>query len=163
TAGSRFMAERVLRVLRSLDRLAGTRRGAALVFAAGLAAYALESLGMPLTAGRGLGNYLPYYDQFFPRAALTMGRVFRTARGAPTMVMLFRRPGASLVVGPALDFLGGWGSQILMGVLFALTVTVWSAVAAEFSRRAATLTAIALVLFPGYGMFFHRISSDQIF
>ena len=127
-----------VRTWRSLEALAGTTRGAVLVFAAALCVYGLESIAMPLAPGRNLGTYLQYYDQFFHGTALPM-------------VMLFRTPGAPLVIGPALDFLGGWGSQVLMGFLFAVTVTSWSAVAALFGRRVAVLTAIALVLFPATG------------
>lgn len=136
--------------LARLEALAGTRRGALLLFAGSLAVYGLESLAVPLWEGRDLGNYLLYYDQFFHGVALPMS-------------MLFRTPVAPLVVGPALDFLGGAGSQVLMGLLFAASVVAWAAAAATFGRRPALLTGAALALFPSYGFLFHRISTDQVF
>jgi hypothetical protein len=120
------------------------------LFAAALAVYGLESLAVPLHAGRDLGTYIQYYDQLFHGVALPMN-------------MLYRMPVAPLVIGPSLDFLGAAGTQVVMGLLYALTVTVWAAVAAEFGRRAALFAAIALLVFPGFGTFFHAVASDQVF
>jgi len=132
------------------ERLVGTRRGALSLFVAALAVYGLESLAVPLRPGRDFGTYLEYYDQLFHGVALPM-------------LMLYRMPAAPLVIGPSLDFLGAAGTQVVMGLLYALTITAWAAVAAEFGRRAGLAAAVALLLFPGFGVFFHAVSSDQIF
>jgi hypothetical protein len=102
-----------------------------------------------LFEGRDLGTYVEYYDQLFHGVALPM-------------TMLYRTPIAPLVIGPSLDFLGAPGTQALMGILFAVTVVCWGAAAAVFGRRTALLTACAVMLSPGFGLFFHRIASDQI-
>jgi hypothetical protein len=137
-------------MLGRLEALSGTRRGAVLLFVGALAVYGLESLAVPLFEGRDLGTYAEYYDQLFHGVALPM-------------LMLYRMPIAPLVIGPALDFLGGAGTQVVMGVLFAVTVVCWGAAAAELGRRVAIFVAIALALDPSFGIFFHRIASDQIF
>ena len=133
-----------------LEAASGTRRGAALLFAVSLAVYGLQSLAVPLFAGRDLGTYLGYYDQFVHGAV-------------QPMLMLYRTPVAPLVVGPSLDFLGPAGTQVLLGVLFACSVVAWSAAALTFGPRAALLTAAGLLAFPTYGYLFHAVSSDVVF
>jgi hypothetical protein len=120
------------------------------LFAAALVVYGIESLAVPLHAGRDFATYLQYYAQLFHGVALPMN-------------MLYRMPVAPLVIGSSVDFLGAAGTQVVMGLLYALTITVWAVVAAEFGRRAALLTAIALLVFPGFGTFFHAVASDQVF
>jgi len=133
-----------------LEAAAGTRRGGALLFAVSLAVYGLQSLAVPLFAGRDLGTYLGYYDQFLHGAV-------------QPMLMLYRTPVAPLVVGPSLDFLGSAGTQVLLGLLFGCSVVAWSAAALTFGPRAALLTAAALLTFPTYGYIFHAVSSDVVF
>jgi hypothetical protein len=127
-----------------------TRRGAVVLFAVSLAVYGVQSLALPLFRGRDLGTYLGYYDQFFHGAV-------------QPMLMLYRTPVSSLVVGASLDFLGPVGTQAFLGVLFALSIVAWSAAARAFGPRATLLTAFALLAFPTYGYLFHAISSDVLF
>ena len=106
---------------------------------------------MPLVEGRDLGTYLRYYAQLFD------------AEPALPMSMLFRTPVAPLVLGGSLDLWGPWGTQALMAALYALTILGWTTVAAVFGRRAAVFVALALLLFPGWAIFFHTTGSDPIF
>jgi len=133
-----------------LERRIGTRRGSAAVLGAALAAYGLQSVALPVVPGRDFGTYLRFYVQMFDWGSVL------------PMSMLFRTPVAPLVVGGSLDVLGGYGTQVLMAVLFATSILCWTRVALVFSRRAALVTAAALVLYPGYGILFHMLASDSI-
>jgi hypothetical protein len=134
-----------------LERASTTRRGAALLFGVALAVYAVQSLAIPLVAGRDLGTYLRYYAQYFD--------------GHPVlpMAMLFRTPVAPFAVGLPLDVGGAALAQVWLGVLYAGSVVAWSGAAAVFGGRAALATAVALLAYPGYGILFHALSSDAIF
>jgi hypothetical protein len=120
------------------------------VAAAALAVYGVQSIALPVVPGRDFGTYLRFYVQMFDGDSVL------------PMSMLFRTPVAPLVVGGSLDVLGGYGTQVLMGMLFAASILCWTRVALVFSRRAALVTAAALVLYPGYGILFHMLSSDSI-
>jgi hypothetical protein len=143
---------RVVPVFQGLERLAGTRRGAALLVALALVVYAFESVGWALRPGRDLGVYLRYYVQLgqdnpvFPWSMLT------------------RTPVAPLFAGGLLEAGGGLFAEVLMALLFAASILAWSFVALRVAgRRAALLVAVALLLFPGYGGLFHQLSSDVVF
>ncbi len=137
-------------VLRRAEAGIGTRRGGATVFAAAVAVFAVESIGTPAIPGRDFGTYLRFYLQLgdwhsvFP------------------MSMLFRTPLAPIVVGTPLDIGGGWAAQIVFTVLFGLSVLAWTRVGLAFGSRAALLTAVALILYPGYGILFHGVASDAV-
>jgi hypothetical protein len=120
------------------------------VAVAALAVYGVQSIALPVVPGRDFGTYLRFYVQMFDWDSVL------------PMSMLFRTPVAPLVVGGSLDVLGGYGTQVLMGMLFAASILCWTRVALVFSRRAALVTAAALVLYPGYGILFHMLSSDSI-
>lgn len=127
------------------------RRGAVWLFLLALGIYALQSLAIPLVAGRDLGTYLQYYAQF------------GDANPPLPMAMLFRTPVAPFAVGVPLDLGGAALAQIWLGLLYAASIVAWSATAAVFGSRAALLTAAALLVYPGYGILFHALSSDAIF
>jgi hypothetical protein len=127
------------------------RRGAVALFLVALAVYALESLAVPLVAGRDLGTYLRYYA------------MFGDASPPLSMAMLFRTPVVPFAVGVPLDLGGAALAQAWLGALYAASIVAWAATAAVFGRRAALLTAAALLLYPGYGILFHALSSDAIF
>lgn len=133
------------------ERLASSRRGAAVLFAVAGAFYALESIALPLIPGRDFGTYLRFYDQMWEWHSVL------------PMSMLYRTPVTPLVAGGSLDVLGGVGAQVVMGVLYAGSVVAWCAAASAFGRRVALVTAIALVVFPGYAILFHKLASDAIF
>lgn len=143
---------RVVPVFQGLERLAGTRRGAALLAVLALVVYAFESVGWALRPGRDLGVYLRYYVQLgqdhpvFPWSMLT------------------RTPVAPVFAGGLLEAGGGLFAEVIMALFFAASILAWSFVALRVGgRRAALLVALALLVFPGYGGLFHQLSSDVVF
>ena len=50
-----------------------------------------------------------------------------------------------------------------MAVLYAGSIVAWAAAARAFGTRAALLVALALLVYPAYGLMFHEISSEPIF
>lgn len=77
--------------------------------------------------------------------------------------MLFRTPVTPVVAGASLDVAGGFFVEPLLAVLYALSIVAWSAVALTFGRRAALATAVALLLYQGYALMFHELSSEPLF
>lgn len=140
-----------MQVLKRLEDLSGRRLGAVVLFVLALAVYAVRAIGWPLIGGRDLDEYLYDYIQFFDWHPLL------------PWSMLFRTPLPGLVDGAALDFAGGFFAEPLMAVLYAASVVAWSAAARAFGARAALLTALALLVYPAYGLMFHEISSEPIF
>lgn len=137
--------------LGALERLAVSRRGPALLAVAALTVYGVQSIALPLVAGRDAGTYLRYYAQMFEWDSVL------------PMTALYRTPVAPLVLGVPLDLGGGALLQVVMGCLFAASILAWTAVARRVSARAAVLVALALLLYPGYGILFHGASSDSVF
>ena len=138
-------------VLTKLEVLVATSRGAAAVFGLALAQFALVSVALPVQPGRDFGDYLWFYVQ-----SGDWHSVF-------AMSMLFRTPVAPLVIGAPLDIAGGWGALVVMALLFGLSVVAWTRTALVFGRRAALLTAVVLLAFPGYTILFHGLSSNAVF
>jgi hypothetical protein len=136
--------------LARLERGIASPRGTAALFALALLVYALQSVALPVVPGRDFGTYLRFYVQMFEWDSVL------------PMSMLYRTPVAPLLVGGWLDLLGGYATQALMAVLYAASIVCWVRVALCFGRRAALLTAIALLLYPGYGILFHMLSSDSV-
>src|SRR5438034_5620022 len=147
----RAMTRPVPRLLGWLERLAGTRRGAVVLFAVSLAVYAIRALAWPAIAGRDLDEYLYTYVQLLDRHPLL------------PWSMLFRTPATPVVAGFSLDVGGGALVEPVLGVLYALSIVAWSAVALTFGRRAAVVTAVALLLYQGYALMFHELSSEPVF
>ena len=106
---------------------------------------------MPLAAGRDFGTYLGAYIELFQADPVDLGYV------------LGRTPLGPLVVGVLLDPLGGALAEPAMSILSALSVTAWFLAARSFGGKAALLTALVLVLYPGYGILFHELASDAVF
>ena len=142
------------RVGRLLDRLAAwlsTWPGRAVLFAAAVGAYAVEDVASPLRPGRDLSNYLHYYLQLgesHPPLLLTM---------------LYREPVAPLLLGGSLDLGGRPLAEVCMAVLFGASIVAWTSVASTFGPRAGLFTAVALIVYPGYGILFHEYASDAVF
>lgn len=134
-------------VEQALDRPAGL----AAVFVLGLAVYAFRAIGWPLVSGRDLDEYLYTYVQFFDRHPLL------------PWPMLFRTPVPGIVDGVALDVAHGFFAEPLMAILFAGSVVAWTAAARAYSARAALLVALALLVFPAWGLMFHELSSENVF
>jgi hypothetical protein len=137
--------------MRRLEELAGRRLGAVVLFGLALAIYTVRAIGWPLAGGRDLDEYLYDYIQFFDRHPLL------------PWSMLFRTPVPGLVDGAALDFAGGFFAEPLMALLYAGSVVAWAAAARAYGARAALLVAVALLVYPAYGLMFHEISSEPIF
>jgi hypothetical protein len=133
-----------------VDRLA-SRRGAVLLFALGLAVYAIRALAWPLKTGRDLDEYLYAWIQLFDRHVLL------------PWSLLFRAPATPLVSGPLLDVAGGALAEPVLALLFAGSVVAWAAAAYAFGPRAAVLTGAALLLYSGYGAMFHELASETVF
>ncbi|MFN0154039.1 MAG: glycosyltransferase family 39 protein [Gaiella sp.] len=137
--------------LARFDRLAVHSRRGRIVFGFALLVYAAESTVLPLVSGRDFGTYTRFYVQMFEWDSVL------------PMSMLYRTPVAPLVTGLPLDLGGGWLAQAVMALLFAAAVLAWSEIAARFDARAALAAGIVLALYPGYGILFHRLSSDSVF
>jgi hypothetical protein len=120
------------------------------LFVLGLAVYAIRAIGWPLVGGRDLDEYLYDYVQFLDWHPLL------------PWSMLFRTPVTPVVAGLSLDVAGGFFAEPLMAVLFAASVVAWAAGARHFGARTALLVAVALLIYPAYGLMFHELSSDAL-
>ena len=140
----------VVRVGRALERFAETRRAPPAVLALALVGYAAVSAALPLHAGRDLPRYLLYYAQLFDTHV-----VYPNA-------LVTRTPGTPLVAGLLLDA-GPVVSELGAALLYALSVVAWFCVARRFGATAALATAAALLVYPGYLLLFHELSSDALF
>jgi hypothetical protein len=138
-------------LIRRLEELADRRLGAVILFVLALAVYGVRAIGWPLVGGRDLDEYLYDYVQFLDWHPLL------------PWSMLFRTPVPGTVDGAALDVAGGFFAEPLMAVLFAGSVVAWSAAARAFGSRAALLVALALLIYPAYGLMFHELSSEPVF
>src|SRR6266576_2968227 len=132
-------------------KIAETRRGVAVVFLVALAVWWLEALALPLAQGRDLETYLGGYIQLFQSHPIDLGYV------------LGRTPGSTLIIGGLLQFAGGALAEPVVSLLYAGSIVAWFLTARLFSVRAALLTALVLLLYPGYAILFHELSSDAIF
>jgi hypothetical protein len=133
-----------------LESRIGTRRGGATVFSLALLVFGLRSIALPVIPGRDFGTYVGYYVQMWDWHSVV------------PMAMLFRTPLAPLVIGGTLDLFGGWGLLVVMALLFAGSVTLWTRTALTFGPRTALVTAVALLAYPGYGILFHTPASEPV-
>ncbi len=141
-------------VFRLLDWIAHRveeRRAPLAVFLLAAAVWWLQALVWPLAAGRDFGTYAGAYLQLFDSHAIDLGYV------------LGRTPIAPILIGVLLDPLGGALAEPVVSLLYAATVTAWFLTARVFGGRAALLTTTALLLYPGYGILMHELSSDPVF
>jgi hypothetical protein len=113
--------------------------------------YFLQSLAWPLSAGRDHTSYLIYY--------LEMGQ----PEPLYHLLMLFRTPGAPIFHGLALQLGGSLLDEILMGILFCMSILIVYRIGLRWNRRIAWVTALALSLYPGYGIPYHQVSSQGLF
>lgn len=135
----------------ALARLASRPSAAVIVFLVALAVYALRARGWPLTGGRDLDEYVYAYLQL------------DDADPVLPWSLLFRTPVTPLVAGFALDMLDGALAEVIMALLFASSVVLWSVAARSFGPWVAIATAGALLVYPAYGMLYHEISSEPVF
>ena len=133
-----------------LESRVGTLRGGATVFALALAVFGVRSIALPVIPGRDFGTYIGYYVQMWDWHSVV------------PMSQLYRTPLAPLVIGGTLDLFGGWGLEMVMALLFAASVVAWTRTALAFGPRAALVTAVALLVYPGYGILFHTPASEPV-
>jgi hypothetical protein len=141
----------VRRLLGWLEALASRRLGVFVLFALALVAYAIRAVAWPLTVGRDLDEYLLAYIQLFDHDVLL------------PWSLLFRTPITPLVAGGALDFWGGRLAEPVIAVLYAGSIVCWFVAARYFGARAALAVAAALLLYQGYALMFHELSSEPVF
>ena len=141
---------RVARVLASFERLASRPLGALVLFVVALADYAVQAIAWPLTGGRDLDEYLLAYVQMFDRHVLL------------PWALEFRTPLTPLVTGFSLDVAGGSLAEPIAALLFAVAVVAWTAAARYFGPRVALAVALALLLYPGFGLMFHELASELV-
>jgi len=144
------LPHRLVKPWRALERFAEGRKAAPTLAVLAVAVYGAVSLVLPLAPGRDLGRYLVIYAQLFDGHV-----VYPHALAA-------RTPGTPLVVGGLLDA-GAVIAEVGAAVLYALSILAWCAVARRFGAAAAIATAAALLLYPGYVLLFHQLSSDAVF
>ncbi|HEU5207664.1 MAG TPA: hypothetical protein VFT94_08665, partial [Gaiellaceae bacterium] len=134
-----------------LERLASRRSGAVVLFVLALGAYTVRAIAWPLQAGRDLDEYIYAWVQLFDRDVLL------------PWSLLFRTPVTPLFVGASLDAFDGRVAEPLMALLYAGSIVCWAAAARYFGTWAAIAVAAALVLYQGYALMFHEISSEPVF
>jgi hypothetical protein len=139
------------RALRRVDRAMSQPLALVTVFAVALAVYAVRAIAWPLKIGRDLDEYLLAYVQLFDRGVLL------------PWSLLFRTPVTPLYAGGSLDLLGGALAEPLAAVLFAGSVMAWTAASRHFGPRVALAVALALLVYPGWGLMFHELSSETTF
>jgi hypothetical protein len=120
------------------------------VGAAALGVFSLVSFALPLHEGRDLPRYLLVYAELLQ------------AHVVYPFVMVSRTPVTPIVAGALLDG-GPLVAELGAAVLYASSVTAWCLVARRYGALAALATAVALLLYPGYVLLFHELSSDALF
>ncbi|MBA2424511.1 MAG: glycosyltransferase family 39 protein, partial [Actinobacteria bacterium] len=136
---------------RRLDAFVPTRRAAILLFVLATAGFWFESLGWPLAKGRDTWDYLAYYLQLFD------------SEPPLESLQVFRTPITPLVLGVPLDLGGAVLLEVVLGILYAISIVAWSVTALTFGRLPALLTAVLLLVYPAYATLYHQASSDAIF
>jgi hypothetical protein len=133
-----------------LEPLVRTRAAAPLLFAAGLAAYAVEALAWPVARGRDTWDYLSYYLE------LPHGHAVFPS------LMLYRTPVAPVVLGGSLQLGGDHLLEVVMALLYAGSILAYAAAALTFGELPALLTGLVLLVDPGYATLFHTANSDGV-
>ena len=144
------MARSLRDAINWLEARVGTLRGGATVFALAIAVFGIRSIALPVIPGRDFGTYIGYYAEMWDWHSVV------------PMSMLYRTPLAPLVIGGTLDLVGGWGLEVVMALLFAASVVAWTRTALAFGAYAALVTAVALLVYPGYGILFHTPASEPV-
>jgi hypothetical protein len=125
--------------------------GAALVFAAALGSFAVQSYVWPLYAGRDWQDYVIWWHEVGQAEPLFPA------------LMSTRAPLAPLFFGPLLELGGAALTEAAAAVLYATTVVLWAATARRYGRFGAAALALLLVVPPTFGLFFRQVGSDPVF
>jgi hypothetical protein len=135
---------------RTLEGWVGTRSSAAALFLIALVVFALESAFLPAYPGRDMSRYLQTF--------------FQLGYDVPIYPPVLNTRGPLSAIGVAVPLeLGGWAVELWLALLYAFSIVAWSKVALTFGSRAALLTAVLLLVTPGYGILFHQLASDSLF
>jgi len=134
-----------------LEAFVPTRKAAVALYLLATAGYWFAALGWPLAKGRDSWDYLAYYLQLFD------------SDPALDSLQLFRTPLTPLVLGVPMDIGGTILLEVVLGVLYAVSIVAWSATALTFGRVPALLSALLLLVYPAYATLYHQASSDAIF
>src|SRR5579872_6377458 len=120
------------------------RRGPAALFVSALCVYGIESIAWPVSLGRDGLTYLRYFvDMWHSTPALPQ-------------LMLFRTPGAPLMIGIPLRLGGAVLAEIVMAVAYAASIVfLYSGALAVAGRRIALALAVVLLIYVPYGLLFH--------
>ena len=135
---------------RVVDRLV-TRPGAVALVVVALASYGLQAVAWPLERGRDSWDYWLWFLQ--------------AADGDPpfSALQVFRTPVAPLVTGIPMWVGGAALTEVVLGILYALSLLGWAWAVAPISRGAALATGVVLLLAAPYAGLFHEVSSDPVF
>ena len=144
-------AKRLRPAARWIEGLASRRAGAVVLAALALVAYSIRAVAWPLKAGRDLDEYIYAWVQLFDHDVLL------------PWSMLFRTPATPVFVGAALDAFDGRIAEPLMALVYAGSIVCWAAAARYFGAWAAIAVAAVLLLYQGYALMFHEISSEPLF
>jgi hypothetical protein len=128
----------------------GSRSSGVALLLAAVAAFAAQSVVLPVHPGRDLGRYLQTYVQL--------------GYDAPVLpsVLNTRGPLAAVGVGLPLE-LGGFVVEAWMALLYSASILAWAVIASWFGPRAALAVAGLLLVYPGYAILFHGFSGDALF
>jgi hypothetical protein len=140
----------VTRAWRALEELSERRQAPYALVSAALLVYAVGALAFPLAAGRDLGTYV--------RASFEL----RQAEVVLPQALLMRAP-VTGVVSEALLELGPLVAETAMAVLYALSVLCWWRVGRRLGTAPGIASAGLLLVYPGYALLFHRLSSDALY
>jgi hypothetical protein len=120
------------------------------LFGAALVVFALESVFLPAYPGRDMSRYLETF--------------FQLGYHVPIYPAVLSTRGPLSALGVALPLeVGGWAAEIFLAMLYSFSIIAWGRVALTFGTRAAVLTSVVLLAFPGYGILFHQLASDSLF
>jgi hypothetical protein len=120
------------------------------LFGLAVAVFAIESVFLPAYPGRDMSRYLETFVQL--------------GYHVPVYPAVLNTRGPLSALGVALPLeLGGWAAEIFLAMLYALSIVAWGWVALTFGTRAALVTSVVLLVFPGYGILFHQLASDSLF
>jgi hypothetical protein len=148
--GRSLVGQALAGTLGRLERLAGRRLGAVVLFVVALVDFAVQEAAWPVDIGKNLDEYLLTYVQLLDRHPLLPW--------AP----LYRGPGTGVVLGPLLAFDGGLLVEAGAALMFAVSVLAWARAAAYFRPRVAIVTSLALLVYPAYGELFHSFASEIV-
>ncbi len=136
---------------RVLVRFADGPRAVPALFLLALLVYGAVSLAVPLSAGRDLARYLLAYVQLFD------------AHVVYPQAIVTRTPGTSVLAGGLLSLGSPFVAEAAAGVLYALSVVAWFSAARRVSPAVGVATGIAVLMWPGYVLLYHELSSDMLF